>query len=149
MYPIPAEDDPARERMLAEHAACTEMMRGVAGFAVVRTERPGSAIGPHGGILADQQLNKVLRRMRAQEIGAFGGKYVIICTKVEKEWRIGRLSGVAGVPPTFVDDRVFDNENDVHHAIFELRFEQYPERDGMPEHIHEGWKRRNDNWALS
>jgi hypothetical protein len=30
-----------------------------------------------------------------------------------------------------------------------MRLDQYPERDGMPEHFNAGWKRRMDNWAVS
>jgi hypothetical protein len=135
--------------MIKEHRACIDDMKGVAGSSIVRTERPGSAIGPHGGIHEQMDLAKVLVRMRAMQPGAFGGKYVVICTEIEKEWRIGRLSGIRGVAPTFVDDRIFNDENEIQHEIFLLRLDQYPERDGEPEHFHEGWKRHDDNWAVS
>jgi hypothetical protein len=39
--------------MLDAVRASVDMLRGVAGFSVVRTEKPGSAIGPHGGIQED------------------------------------------------------------------------------------------------
>jgi hypothetical protein len=81
--------------------------------------------------------------------GAHGGKLVAICIHPDKAWRIGRLSGVRGVPPTFVDDRIFDDENDIQHAIFVMRLDQYPASDGMPEDFHEGWKRHDDNWAVT
>lgn len=149
MFPIPPKGTTARDEIVAEHRACIDHMRGVRGCSILRTERPGSAIGPHGGIHESSVLRGVLVRMRAQSPGTFGGKYVVICTQVDKQWRIGRLSGVRGVPPTFVDDRVFDDENEIQHAIFLLRLDQYPETDGMPEHFHEGWKRHDDHWAVT
>lgn len=147
MYPIPPSDSEQRQELINEHRACIDHMKGVAGCSILRTEEPGSAVNPYGGIHERTDLRKVLIRMRAQPPGAYGGKYVVICTKVDKSWRIGRLSGVRGVPPTFVDDRIFDDENEIQQAIFLLRLEQYPESDGMPEHFHEGWKRHDDNWA--
>jgi hypothetical protein len=149
MIPIPPPGSEDRERLIAEHEAATEMMRGVAGYSVVKTEAPGSTVDPHGGIMDDWQLHRVLVRMRAMELGVFGGKYVLICTKPEREWRIGRLTGIRGVPPEFVGDRVFTDEQEAQDEIFKMRLDQYPERDGMPEHFNEGWKRRGDNWAVS
>lgn len=147
MYPIPPADSEQRQELIDEHRACIDHMKGVRGCSILRTEEPGSAIEPYGGIHERKDLAKVLVRMRAQPPGAFGGKYVVICTELDKAWRIGRLSGIRGVPPTFVDDRVFDDENEIQHEIFLLRLEQYPETDGMPEHFHEGWKRHDDHWA--
>jgi hypothetical protein len=148
MFPIPSKDED-RERMLAEHEAASESMRGVAGYSVVRTAGPGRASDPHGGVLEDWQLARVLVRMRAMEVHVHGGKYVVICTKRDKEWRIGRLTGIRGVVPEFVGDQVFHDEQEAQDEIFRLRLDQYPERDGMPEHFNEGWKRRMDNWAVS
>jgi len=87
--------------------------------------------------------------MRAAMPGNFGGKLVVICTEVEKEWRIGRLAGVRGVPPEFVNDKVYDNEQDPQHDIFLMRLDELDEEDGYPEHFNEGWKRRNDNWTVT
>ena len=84
--------------------------------------------------------------MRAQPAK---GKLVVICTKVEKEWRIGRLSGIRGVPPEFVTDKVYDNEQDPQHDIFLMRLEEFAETDGFPEHFNEGWKRRDDKWTVT
>ncbi|MEA2248113.1 MAG: hypothetical protein QOH46_2642 [Solirubrobacteraceae bacterium] len=148
MFPIPPAGE-ERDRLIAEHEAATRSMRGVAGYSVARTAGPGRASDPHGGIMDDWQLARVLVRMRAMEVHTYGGKYVVICTKRDKEWRVGRLSGIRGVVPEFVGDKVFDDEQDAHDEIFRLRFDQYPERDGMPEHFNEGWKRRMDNWAVS
>jgi len=149
MYPIPGPGSDERERLIAEHRACIDGMRGVAGCSILRTERPGSAIEPHGGIHEHKDLAKVLVRMRAMNPGGYGGKYVAICLEPDKKWRIGRLSGIRGVPPTFVDDRIFTDENEIQHEIFLLRLDQYPQTDGMPEDFHEGWKRHDDNWAVT
>ena len=149
MFPIPPSASEDRKRIIEEHKRCIGYMKGIAGNSIVRTEAPGSVAGVHAGIHADKQLAKVLVRMRAQQPGAHGGKLVAICLEPDKAWRIGQLSGIRGVPPKFVDDRIFDNEQDIQHEIFLMRLEQYPETDGMPEHFHEGWKRRDDNWATT
>jgi len=88
----------------------------------------------------------VLLRMRAQPAT---NKLVVICTKVEKEWRIGRLSGIRGVPPTFVGRKIYDNEQDPQHDIFLMRLDEFSETDGYPEHFRQGWKRRDDMWATT
>ena len=146
MIPIP-EDDATRQQMLAAIEASVEDFRGVPGFSVVRTQQPGSAIGAHGGIQDDIQLDRVLTRMRMQPAGAFGGKLIIVCTKPEREWRIARLSGIRGVPPMFIDDRVFTDEHAAQAEIFTMRLAQYPAQDGMPEHYTPAWKTRGENWA--
>jgi hypothetical protein len=147
VYRIPGQAE-IRQRMLDAVRTSVEMLKGVAGFSVVRTERPGSAIGPHGGIQEDMQLDKVLIRMRASRPDSYGGKLIIICTKPEQEWRIARLSGVRGVAPTFVDDHVFTDEQEAQAEIFRMRLEQFPEDDGMPEHFTPAWKSPGgENWA--
>lgn len=146
MIPIP-QDDATRQHMLDQVRASVEDFHGVAGFSVLRTERPGSAIGAHGGIQDDVRLDRVLTRMRMQPTGAFGGKLIIVCTKLEQEWRIARLSGIRGIPPKFVDDRVFTDEQEAQSEIFAMRFAQYPAEDGMPEHYTPAWKTRGENWS--
>jgi hypothetical protein len=146
MIPIP-QDDATRQQMLDEIQASVEDFRGVPGFSVLRTEKPGSAIGAHGGIQDDVKLERVLTRMRMQPTGAFGGKLIIVCTKLEQEWRIARLSGIRGVPPKFIDTRVFADEQSAQAEIFAMRLEQYPAEDGMPEHCTPAWKARGENWA--
>jgi hypothetical protein len=146
MIPIP-QDDETRRKIRQSIEASVHDFQGVPGFSVVRTEKPGSAIGAHGGIQDDMQLDRVLTRLRMQPTGAFGGKFVIVCTKPEREWRIARLSGVRGVPPKFIDDRVFTDEQAAQAEIFTLRLEQYPAEDGMPEHYTPAWKARGEHWA--
>lgn len=146
MIRIPPKGSADRERMIKEHRVCIDSMKGVAGCTILRCKTPGDTTELSGGIHEDFQLNRVLLRMRAKPAP---GKLVVICTKVEKEWRIGRLSGIRGVPPEFVNDKVYDNEQDPQHDIFLMRLDEMPELDGYPEHFRQGWKRRDDNWAIS
>lgn len=149
MIPIPKKGTPERDRLIAEHRACIDSMKGVPGCTILRCTTPGDTTEVTGGIHEDLLLNRVLLRMRSIQVGDFGGKLLVICTKVEKEWRIGRLSGIRGVPPTFVNDTVYDNEQDPQHDIFLMRLDQMDETDGFPEHFNEGWKRRDDNWTVT
>lgn len=146
MISIPKKGTPEYDRLVKEHEACIKSMKGVAGCSILRCGTPGDTTEISGGIHEDFLLNRVLLRMRAQPAK---NKLVVICTKVEKEWRIGRLSGIRGVPPVFVDDRVFSDEQEVQHAIFLMRLDEMAETDGMPEHFNEGWKRRADNWTAT
>ncbi|HEX2525228.1 MAG TPA: hypothetical protein VHL31_02865 [Geminicoccus sp.] len=144
MIPIPKPGTPERQRLIDEHRRCIDSMKGVAGCAVLECAMPGDTTAVSGGISDDPLLRQVLFRMRAQPPK---GKLVVICTKVDQEWRIGRLSGVRGIPPAFVDDRVFNDENEIQHAIFLMRLDEMAETDGMPEHFNEGWKRGAYNWT--
>ncbi len=146
MIRIPKKGSKERERLVKEHKACIDSMKGVAGCTILRCKTPGDTTEVSGGIHDDFLLNRVLLRMRGQPAR---NKLVVICTKVEKEWRIGRLSGIRGVPPVFVSDKVYDNEQDPQHDIFLMRLDELSETDGMPEHFHEGWKRRSDNWVAT
>tara|TARA_Y100001970_G_scaffold165119_1_gene201763 strand:+ start:33704 stop:34144 length:441 start_codon:yes stop_codon:yes gene_type:complete len=146
MIRIPPEGSNERGRLIAEHKACIESMHGVPGCTILRCATPGDTTDVSGGIHEDHLLNRVLLRMRAQPAK---GKLLVICTKVEKEWRIGRASGIRGVPPEFVNDKIYDNEQDPQHDIFLMRLDEFSENDGYPEHYHEGWKRRDDGWAAT
>lgn len=142
MEVIPPKGSPEREALIAEHLACVESMKGVAGFTVMRCATPGDTTDIYGGLREDSKLRRILIRMRGTSTK---GKLVIVCTEVEKKWRVARLSGIRGVLPEYVDDRIFDNEQDAHHAVFLMRLDEFPADDGMPEHYTEGWKRRDDN----
>ena len=146
MIPIPKEGTLERERLIEEHATCIESMKGVAGCSVIRCKDQGDTTDLSGGIYEDKLLAKVLIRMRAQPAP---GKLVVLCTKLDQEWRIGRLSGVRGVPPTFVNDKIYADENEVQHDVFLMRLQEMSETNGMPEHFHKGWKRRDDDWAAT
>src|ERR1700732_5556200 len=99
MIPIPRKTTPDAQRMIEEHKECIDSMKGVAGNTILKCATPGDTTTVTGGIHEDFQLNRVLLRMRAQPAK---GKLGVLCTKVEKEWRIGRLSGIRGVPAAFV-----------------------------------------------
>jgi hypothetical protein len=146
MIRIPKKGSPERERLVKEHKACIDSMKGVAGCTILRCKTPGDTTVVYGGIHEDFVLNRVLLRMRAQPAK---NKLVVICTKVEKEWRIGRLSGIRGVPPEFVTDKVYSDEQEPQHDIFLMRLDELPESDGFPEHFREGWKRRDDMWTVT
>jgi hypothetical protein len=146
MISIPKKGTPERQRLIDEYKKCMVSMQGVAGNSTLVCPTPGDVTDVTGGIHEDFLLNRVLIRMRAQPVK---GKLIIICTKVEKEWRIGRLSGIRGVPPEFVTDKVYDDEQLIQFDIFLMRLDEMEERDGFPEHYNEGWKRRNDNWAVT
>lgn len=60
-------------------------------------------------------LERVLRHLRRQTPA---GKLVLICTRRDAEWAVGRLSGVRGVGPTLVDDERFDSLAAAEHGVF-------------------------------
>lgn len=146
MESIPKKGSKEREEMIQEHKECTESMKGVAGFSILKCETPGDTTVVTGGVHEHPHLKRLLLRMRGESPA---GKYIIICTKVEEEWRIAKLSGIRGVPPEFVNDKVYTNEQDAQHDIFLMRLEELPETAGFPEHYTEGWKRRDDNWPVT
>jgi hypothetical protein len=146
MIRIAPKGSPERDQMIKEHKACIDSMKGVPGCTILRCKTPGDTTDVSGGIHENFELNRTLLRMRAQPAT---NKLVVICTKVEKEWRIGRLSGIRGVPPVFATRKAYDNEQDPQHDIFLMRLDELPESDGYPEHFHQGWKRRNDMWATT
>jgi hypothetical protein len=149
MISIPKKGTPERARLIAEHRKCIDSMKGVAGCTILQCETPGDTTVVSGGIHEDILLNRVLLRMRAAMPANGKRKLVVICTEVDKSWRIGRLAGVRGVPPEFVNDTIYDNEQDPQHDIFLMRLDEMEEHDGYPEHFNEGWKRRNDNWTVT
>jgi len=146
MISIPEKGSKERERLIKEHEACIKSMVGVPGCSVLKNTTPGDTTSYGGGIHEDILLNRVLLRMRAQPAK---GKLVIVCTALEKEWRIARLSGIRGVPPEFVNDKIYSDENLIQHDIFLMRLDELSKSDGMPEDFNQGWKRRDDNWATS
>jgi branched-chain amino acid transport system permease protein len=51
-------------------------------------------------------------------------RYVIICTRPFKQWRVARMTGVPGEAPEFVEDRAYNSEAKAAHAVFLLKLEQ-------------------------
>jgi hypothetical protein len=146
MISIPKEGTPERGKLIEEHKECVESMKGVAGFSVLKCKSPGDTTTITGGVHDDPVLRRVLLRMRGESPK---GKLIVICTEVEKAWRIGRLSGIRGVPPEFVSDKVYDSEQEIQHDIFLMRLKELPEKAGNPEDYNMGWKRRSDNWPVT
>jgi branched-chain amino acid transport system permease protein len=60
-------------------------------------------------------LERVLNYLRR---AAVAGKYVVVCTVPWREWRIGVLSGVRGMPPTLLEDPTFGSEAEALHGVF-------------------------------
>jgi hypothetical protein len=71
------------------------------------------------------ELERVLRHLRRQPTA---GKYVLVCTRRDAEWAIGRLSGVRGVAPEIVDDERFDSLAAAEHGVFLRRLAAF----GLP-----------------
>ena len=65
MRAIPKKGSAERDRLIAEHKACIDSMKGVAGCTILRCETPGDTTAVSGGIHEDFVLNRVLLRMRA------------------------------------------------------------------------------------
>jgi hypothetical protein len=146
MVAIPRPGTPEAEALVKAHRECVDSMKGVAGFSVVKCATPGDTTTISGGVHEDPVLRRVLLRMRG---ASTKGKLVVICTKVDAEWRIGRLSGIRGVPPEFVNDKVYTDEQEIQHDIFVMRMQELPAEDLTAAQFHEGWKRRDDNWPAT
>lgn len=146
MIPMPKDGSTEQKQLVDEHKACVESMKGVAGFSVLKCATPGDTTEVSGGVHDDVVLKRVLLRMRGESPK---GKLIVICTEVDKAWRIGRLSGIRGVPPEFVNDKVYDDEQEIQHDIFLMRLKELPETAGNPENYNMGWKRRSDNWPVT
>ncbi len=79
-------------------------------------EHKRDPIGIHSDAL-DRVLN-YLRRPNLLE------RYVIVCTRPFKQWRIARMTGVADETPAFTDARPYNSEAKAAHAVFLKHVEQ-------------------------
>ena len=82
----------------------------------VIAEHKRDPVGIHSDAL-DRVLN-YFRRPNLLE------RYVIVCTRPFKQWRIARITGVPGEAPVFVDERTYSSEAKAAHAVFLMRVEQ-------------------------
>lgn len=146
MQPIPKKGTLERQKLIDEHKACIDSMKGVAGNSILQCGTQGDTTVVSGGVHEDVELKRVLLRMRGESPA---GKLIVICIKPDAEWRIARLSGVRGVPPEFVGDKVYTDEQEIQHDIFLMRLDELPESYGFPEDFNEGWKRKDDNWPVT
>lgn len=66
-----------------------------------------------------------LQRLLWQFRGApLAGKYALICTKPDREWRLIRLSGVRGQRLKLVPGKVFRSLSEAERAVFRLRWRE-------------------------
>ncbi len=72
--------------------------------------------GPHS-----PNLQRVLNAMRGPPND---GKYCLICTRPFAEWRLARMSGRRGVPPTPVEGVVFTSLAEAEWSVFRRRWRE-------------------------
>jgi len=65
-------------------------------------------------------LEQVLNLLRA---GPVRDKYCLICIEPHARWMLARLSGVRGMPPVPVENRMFTSLEDAEWQIFRLRWQ--------------------------
>jgi hypothetical protein len=71
-------------------------------------------------------LQRVLNVLRGEDAK---GKYVLVCTRPNKEWTIGLLPGERGKPVKLLKDQVFTNIEEAEREIFRRRWKKYVGRD--------------------
>ena len=71
------------------------------------------------------ELQRVLNVFRS---GTLKGKYVLVCTKPYREWRLAQLSGERGKPVTLLAE-VFTDLVEAEREVFRRRWKQYTESD--------------------
>ena len=65
--------------------------------------------------LHSDSLERLMLFFRKSELA---GKYCVYALEPFKQYRIVALSGLPGVPPRTVDDRVYTTIDDAYHAVF-------------------------------
>lgn len=90
-------------------------LKALATEAVIDEHRrnPLGRLGPQSDALR-RLLNYFRRAPQA-------GKYVVVAVEPWREYRIGALSGVRGVPPKILDGPVFGSEEEALHGVFLAR----------------------------
>ena len=101
-YVLPLlKDEKTRNRLIEEHRACP-----VGRAPALHKGQPG--------VEHSKELRTVLDKLRRQPMA---GKYVTICKKDFKDYRIGVCSGVRGKPVEIMEES-FSSEEACEHAIF-------------------------------
>jgi len=109
-YVLPLlRDEKMRNRLIAEHKATP----------VGRAPHKGNPAVEHS-----KDLQTVLDKLRRQPMV---GKYITICKKDFKDYRIGICSGVRGQPVEILEDS-FSSEEACEHAIFLKRISELLEK---------------------
>ena len=65
--------------------------------------------------LHSENLERVMLYFRKRDLA---GKYCVYAIEPFKKYRIVALSGLPGVPPRVVDDRIYSTIDDAYHAVF-------------------------------
>jgi branched-chain amino acid transport system permease protein len=100
-YVLPLLADPAtRARLIEEHRNNP-------------VGRPGD--GGKAGVGHSPDLITVIDKLRRAPMT---GKYVRVCTRPHREYRIGIASGVRGEPVRMLEDEAYPSEDACEHAIF-------------------------------
>ena len=101
-YVLPLlRDEKMRNKLIEEHRACP-----VGKAPALHKGQPG--------VEHSKELRTVLDKLRRQPMA---GKYVTICKKDFKDYRIGVCSGVRGQPVKILEES-FSSEEACEHAIF-------------------------------
>ncbi len=106
-------DEKIRNRLIEEHRACP-----VGKAPALHKGQPG--------IEHSKELRTVLDKLRRQPMA---GKYITVCKKDFKDYRIGVCSGVRGQPVKILNDS-FSSEEACEHAIFLKRVLELLEKYG-------------------
>ena len=111
-YVLPLlRDEKIRNRLIEEHRACP-----VGKAPALHKGQPG--------IEHSKELRTVLDKLRRQPMA---GKYITVCKKDFKDYRIGVCSGVRGQPVKILNDS-FSSEEACEHAIFLKRIVEILEK---------------------
>jgi hypothetical protein len=76
-------------------------------------ERPSGKHSP--------DLQRILNTMRS---GPLEGKYVLVCTRPFREWRLARHPGRPGAPVQMLEGHVFASREEGEWAVFRLRWKE-------------------------
>ena len=71
-------------------------------------------------------LQRLLRAMRA---GPVKDKYALLTTRPGHEWTLIQLSGARDIPPTVIEDCVFDDLDEAEREVFRRRWKQQTGRE--------------------
>lgn len=72
--------------------------------------------GPHS-----PDLLRILNTMRG---GPLAGKYVLVCTRPFREWKLARHPGRPGAPIEIIDGAVFTTREQAEWEVFKLRWKE-------------------------
>lgn len=71
-------------------------------------------------------LQRVLNVLRGEPTP---GKYVLVCTKPQKEWMLGELPDERGKPVRLIKGKVYSNIEDAEREIFRRRWKKHTGKD--------------------